>query len=557
MSNFSKFLNGIYNLRLSLIKNRSDFLTGVFMAAGRETKIYLSDEAIKSICNGNRNLSDELRSQFPSSPCTNKEKEYFMSTLNKNRILDFFEEFGISKEEKQNYETICLAIAMQFENFMKYGDIVSTTVKSLYEYLLDQDLPKDLDNNEDAVFSAKTMFLNTLREFSKIDKNKSLIDSRDQLDNVFQNIFNSFKAFEKRCNHIGLEIYKTIREEIIYKNNKLNNYVKMASEPGSLPLPLEKGVSVIVYDNVHYDDQKIIFKLDDKAVVGFNNTAKAIHELCSKKDLEYVFFTEIYAYYLKGDKTNLLPSLFDSLTFLNRFWNKIEDSLGGSERIKLLNKKIKEEMLACRKTGFSYYYDGTYYPKDKRIAYDMMIEDVIYDKSGCTTYTEDSPIPFEQNPVIRGDTFEERFRNYLERIIEAARGCHGLVSTECLLLTEDNYVRWFVTLSKSRATITRKIRKMANLAYYHKGKSFFWASKNFGCEIEQNNRFYLDKLSPEEYSKTEFICIYACENDRILSFCVRTKDIFSDEMYNIKITNDPFMVFLDPIWIAIRNKKNG
>ena len=330
MSNFSKFFLRIYELRNSSIKNRKDFLTGFFNAAGKDGPIYLSDDTLKSICNGIRNLSEELMNHFPNPSLTNKEKEYLMDALNKNRILDFFDAFDIDSEEKQNYELLCKAIAMQFENFMKYGDIAgeSNSVKELYKYLLDLDLPKGIDNNEDAVYSAKAMFFNALKEFAKVDKSKPLVDSRAQLDNVFQNFFNSFKAFEKRCDHKGLAFYQDVRNELIYNNERLSKYIKMASEPGSLPLPIQKGASIIVYDHVDYHDIKASVMLDEDAVFGFNNTIKAIEGTGIPKNREYVFFTEQYAFYLDNDKKNLLPGLFDAITALNEaeiVLNKVTD----------------------------------------------------------------------------------------------------------------------------------------------------------------------------------------------------------------------------------------
>ncbi len=558
MSNFSKFFNRIYELRNSSIKNRKVFLTGFFNAAGRNAPIYLSDDTLKSYCNGNRDLSVELTKQFPNPSLTNGETEYLMNSLNKNRIMDFFDTFEIDHEEKQNYELLCRAIAMQFENFMKYGDIAgeSNNVKELYKYLLDLELPKGIDNNEDAIYSAKTMFFNALKEFAKVDKNKSLIDSRAQLDNVFQNFFNSFKAFEKRCDHKGLAIYQDVRNELIYKNERLSKYIKMASEPGSLPLPLQKGASIIVYDHVDYHDIKASVMLDEDSILGYNNTIQAIEGTGIADGKQYVFFTEQYAFYLENDKKNLLPGLFDAITALTKFWNRVENSLANSERLKKLNQKIQKQLPECRKNGFAYYYDGTYYPQTKQIKYDVMIEDLVFDENGYTVYTEDIPIPFSENPVLKEGSFEDMFVAYLNRILNSVRKANGFLSTECLLITEDNNVRWMVTQSPSRATITRKLRKMANLAYDNHATTFFWASMHVGCELEQNDRHYLDSMPREKYNVTPFVCVYAGQHDSILSFCISVEDLLKKPEIDIKITNDPFMVFLDPIWFAIRKSHN-
>lgn len=73
--------------------------------------------------------------QFPKAPLTAKEKEYFMSTLNKDRLLELFDLFEIDREEKKNFERLCEAIAIQFENFMRYGDEPVAEVKDLYSLL--------------------------------------------------------------------------------------------------------------------------------------------------------------------------------------------------------------------------------------------------------------------------------------------------------------------------------------------------------------------------------------------------------------------------------------
>ena len=130
------------------------------------------------------------------------------------------------------------------------------------------------------------------------------------------------------------------------------------------------------------------------------------------------------------------------------------------------------------------------------------------------------------------------FTNYLDRILNSVKKAGGFLSTECLLVTEDNNVRWMVTQSMSRATLSRKIRKMANLAYDKHATTFFWASMHVGCELEQNNRYYLDSMPREQYNSTLFICVYAGQYNSILSFCISVEDLLKKSEIDIKITND-------------------
>ena len=86
MSNFSKFFLRIYELRNSSIKNRKDFLTGFFNAAGKDGPIYLSDDTLKSICNGIRNLSeDEYRNYCINAKKTAIQFDYGILT---NKLLE-------------------------------------------------------------------------------------------------------------------------------------------------------------------------------------------------------------------------------------------------------------------------------------------------------------------------------------------------------------------------------------------------------------------------------------------------------------------------------------
>ncbi len=560
MSNFSKFFNRIYELRNSSIKNRKDFLTGFFNAAGRNEEIFMSDESLKSICNGIRNLSEELMKQFPVPSQTEKEKEYLMDTLNKNRVLDFFDAFEINYEEKQNYELLCKAIAMQFENFMKYGDIAITSVKSIYEYLLDSILPKEKDNNKEALLAAKTCLLTAIESFGRLENNKPLNDFRGHIDNVFSNIFSSFKGFEKRCNHNGLSIYKKTREDMLIDRSEIKNYLAMVSEPGALPLPLENEIDVTIYDNEHFGDFVVRCHMKPDRV--FDN-AWLIYALeksgvCKEKDIYY--FTEEHFCHLENSGDNLIPDLFYTLCSLQIFWNTIENELGTSDKIQSINKRIIEKLRSCRKAGMQYYYDGTFYPKEKRIVFDSMKEHVCFRDDGLSFIPEDIGLPIKDIPVIQGTSFQDRFMKYTDRVITAAMKPDREIPTECILVTNDDECHWFIFLSESIAARSRKIRKIEKLIDSKGAKWFFWTSILKGKELAQNDTVYLDKMDKETYNNSSFLCTYGCDKSGILSCCILEKTVREArgqvEYLDAKITNDPFLVFLDSIFFKIAGLKH-
>ena len=560
MSNFSKFFKRIYELRNSSITKIDDFLNGFFVAAGNEQIINLSYESLKSICNGIRNLSESLMSQFPFPSDTEKEKEYLMNTLNKNRILDFFEAFEINQKEKQNYGLLCEAIARQFENFMKYGDNVNTTVNSIYQYLLDLDLPRNINNNQDALLAAKTCFLNAIESFGELESSKPLNDFRGHIDNVFSNIYSSFKGFEKRCDHSGLRIYERIREELLIDKSEIKNYLGRVSEPGALPLPLENEIDVTIYDNEHFGDFVVRCHMKPDGVFDNNWLIYALEKsgVCKEKDCYY--FTEEHFCHFENDNDNLIPDLFYTLSSLQIFWNTVQEEIGTSDQIESINKRIVEKLRSSRKAGMKYYYDGTYYPKEKRIVFEPMKEHICFRDDGVSFIPEDIGLPIKDIPVIQGTTFQDRFMKYTDRVITAAMKPDREIPTECILVTDNDECHWFIFLSESVAARSRKIRKIEKLIDGKGAKWFFWTSILKGEELAQNDTVYLDKMNKETYNNSKFLCTYGCDKNGILSCCILEKTVREArgqvDYIDAKITNDPFLVFLDSIFFKIAGFKH-
>lgn len=567
-TNFAKFLNKIYNCKKISLKDEIttvSFLQGFFDAAG--SIAHADYELAKSVFNGNKPLSDTVRGDYPKKPNTQNVVNYVKDLIEPSLLDVLFEEFEIEPDEKRDFDLFARAIVNQFENFMKYGDVTSTTVKSYYEYLLDQQLPKADNPNENALYSAKECLYSALDSFSKINPQKVLYECKGSIENALQSIYNSFKAFEKRSNHLGMITYKSLRDKIITRDTRITNYLKMVSEPGSLPLSLVRGVDIIVYNPYTFDDWHswTDFAPDDDQY-GVESLKQALEGNPIRKIEEIeMFFTENMIFHLEDDRTNLIPDIYYLFNVAIKFWNGMEKELISSERIKELDKRIRDKFVMCQNLSISFTFDGTYYVKEQRVEYAINIEQLYFDTDGRATTTGQEIADLSKLKFIQGDDFVDKFKSYFYYSIWIYKEQNADMMNECVLINKDK-CRYYIFAPTCKARTYRKIREIANVAFEEKADSFLWVGVtmvNWTNDGDHEKELELLKKTSAEREALgeECVTMYGFHDKKLYIANVSKKDIMANNVKKLTIEvvdclKDAvrYVHFLVPIMMAIVTK---
>ncbi|HOQ79094.1 MAG TPA: hypothetical protein PLW94_02580 [Candidatus Absconditabacterales bacterium] len=465
-TNFSKFLNSIYKFRNDTLTNRDRFIFDFFKAAGRKEPLFLeSDGILRKICNGSRRLSGSLTDYFPKNPNLLSEKEYVKSVLNSSRIKEIYVEFDIADDEKEDFDSLCQAIAMQFENFMKYEDAVNTTVKSLFEILIDSQGYAAMPNaNENALYAAKHMFYTALQSINQMRQARTLLESRAPIENFLQNIYQCFRAFEIRCNRVGKITYRSVRNDFIRKSPKINDYLRLVSEPGSLPLPLKKLVRIIIYDQLNFSDQVIEkeFDLDN------DYTIKDIRECFKQLNLKAyeVGFSEKIFLRL-DDHEDLIPDLQSLISDVKKMLEQLESNFKKDPRISKINEGIRQLISEQTFFSLSFTIDGSYFPASNKIEYATSMDGFIgVNKEGMKKPGEDL-FHLDRVETFRGSTFEETLKKFATwTSFVFSKGEHGpdhVMMTELIVINRDGSYRYYMYPPTCAAKTFRVAREVAEL----------------------------------------------------------------------------------------------
>ena len=463
-TNFSKFLTSIYKFKNDTLTNRDYFIFDFFKAAGRKEPLFLeSDGILRKICNGSRRLSGSLTDYFPKNPNLLNEKEYIKSVLNSSRIKEIYVEFHIDADEKEDFDSLCQAIAMQFENFMKYGDAVNTSVKSLFEILIDNQGYSAMPNaNENALYAAKQLFYSALQSINGMQRARTLLESKAPIENFLQNIYQCFRVFEARCNHVGKITYRGARNEFIRKNPKLDTFLKLVSEPGSLPLPLTKLVRITIFDQINFVDKVTEKEFDLDGDYNLNDIQECFKQL-KLTGYEVGFSEKIF---LKIDESDdLIPDLQALVLDVNTFLAVLEKNFRKDSRIIKINEEIKK--LVSEQTFFSLSFvsDGSYFPETHKIDYAVSIDGFHgYNEKGPKRFGDDL-LYLDDNKHFRGPTFQETLKRFAAwscyLFSKQKHGVDDVLMTEIVAINRDGSLRYYMFPPTCAAKTFRMAREIA------------------------------------------------------------------------------------------------
>ena len=577
MSNFSKFLNGIYNYADA--DNRNNFVRDFFKAAGKKGDIYTSDELIKSICNGKRVLSDTLMDEFPKNPNTQKEILFLQKTLNRLRIKEMLVEFEMDDDEKEDFDALCEAIATQFENFMKYGDSANTTVKSIYESILDSKLKGGKKANEKAVKASTMLFHSSLKSLVILKPYESLTDSRVAIENFLRNIYDVFRTFEANCDHSGKVLYKGVRSKFLKKNPSSSTYLKMVTEPGALPLELEMLVRVVIYDAAPGMDYMLCgnFNYDS------SYTPTVLHNSL-KNNLKYeineVPFTEHLYIHLKGETNNLVDDLISLSRDVFDFIKELQKEFNVTSDLGNINKEIFESIRKVMALRFSMVTDGTYYPFKDELEFAPSLNTVFVKKNSVSIELPGERLidfkdyKFHSNIFV---DFVSRITYHLTVILSMHQGDPNSdkeIMVEIITLTADGKMRHFMYPPTCKAKTYRIVRTIAELARSEKIVGFVVGMITVASTVEVVNRQDITSREREKMGE-EILTVYAYGKGKTIQFDVPINlirkcnvdiekgifDITDEVMKHVKhpvLVDEKCIFMFAPLFSAIHaNEKEG
>ena len=522
MTNFSIFLNALYRFKNEYINNRDDFVIGFFKAAGSTSTSTLdsTDNSIfRKICAGSRSLSSALTSFFPKNPDLNGEKDYLKDSLNSSRIKEMYYEFDIDEDDKEDFDSLCEAIAIQFENFMKYEDNINTTVKSLFEGIIDSKLKAGIENaNKDAVIAATKLFYSSVKAMESIKLNGSLFDARVPIENYLRNIFDIFNAFNARCSHSGKIAYRKIRDDFFEKNPNISFYLKMVSESGSLPLDLENTVTIKMWYSGKY---KADFIVDATFNYDIEYTPEALGA-CFKHfvpdDEPPVNFSEYLNIHLKGDDRCLISSFRIITNEIHSLLRELQKEFNATTEFEPIDNNIIEVLKKINGVQLSTVSDGIYYPSDHRIKYAPTMEMFLIEEDGRMKETGDDLFDFKSMKNYYSDSFLNFMVKYAAMLLTILvmkvennvkesdvskvmkEDCKTEIMTELILLNIDEKARYYMFPPTCPAKTYRRIKEISERIYEDKTLAFVYGQVIEAATTYKNPTDELkDIIAGEEY----------------------------------------------------------
>ena len=556
MSNFSKFLNGIYNYASA--NNRTVFVRDFFKVAGKEDGVFASDELIKSICNGQRVLSDTLMDEFPKKPNTEKEILFLKKTLNHLRIKEMLVEFEMDDDEKEDFDALCEAIATQFENFMKYGDSANTTVKSIYESILDSNLKGGENANVDAVIAATRLFYSSVEAMKSIELDGSLFKARTPIENYLRSIFDVFNAFNVRCNHTGRLAYKRVRDSYFKKNANISYYLKMVSEPGSLPLDLENTVTIKMWNCGKLDGDFII---DATFNYDMEYTPDALI-YCFKTfvpdDSPEIDFSEYLNIHLKGDERSLISNFREITKEIYSLLLAMQKEFRAEAECETINKSVIEILRQINGVQLSLVSDGVYYPSEHRVQFASTMEMFMVEKDGNMKATGDDKFEFKTFKQYYSDSFLNFMIKFAAMLLTVVTlkiennvkksdvsqvmtdECKTEIMTELILLDKDENARYYMFPPTCPAKTYRRIKEISEKIHDDKTLAFVFGQIITAAKTVKSDEDELKDINEGE----RYFVIIGYWNKKTYQIAIPMKYVDASE---VNLVNGEYK-FCEEIW---------
>lgn len=407
--------------------------------------------------------------------------------------------------KKKDLNLLVEALTIQFGNYIKYGEEdINTSVKSIYESLVDAVSNGNIENaNEIAIFNAKQAFYNALRSIESIDPVNDVLNLKGPFESFFTNIYNIFRIFEAKCNREGRIIYKKIRSESISDDKYVNKYLKIVSEPGSLPLDLIKQIKITIYDNYTFED--IISEFEVRLFDDFESS-KITELLANNTKYNESFFTEEIVFKLENDEKNLLDAVYNIIYKTNLFLDLLQNEFKYNLEIEKINKKIDDEISKIRFFKFIFIIDSIFNKKNNEIKYTDSIELSIQGKNGDNVIPGDELIKFKKIVYFYDEDFNKTFHKFCSHELKMYCKFNYNIMNEIVTINADGTCRYYLIPPTSKSKIYRKIREIAGRVLLEKTIAILG---QVIMVVNPLNEFTMSLTSEERVEiGDEFICVF-------------------------------------------------
>lgn len=507
--NFSEFLNILFKNATEENTNKKFFVIDLF----ESTKIKFlggPDKATKLSSEGptRRPIDSVLQSDYKGKYKIEDVQGFLSKNLNKIRIYDLISSFSIPEDEKKDFNILVEAIAIQFDNYINFGEEkISTSVCSIYLNLLDQYGNGSNPNaNSEAIFAAKQTFYSAVKNIADLNPNDEVLNIKGPIENFFKGVSDTFRAFESKCNREGKTLFRKVKSDVIklelpnFKpDESTNEYLELITEPGALPIELIKQLKYVIYDNITFEDK--ITELTIKLLDDFSRTTiiDAFEKLEFYKTNE-IFFTEYIMFHLNENSGNLLNNILYIITKIDIILNYLEDTFDKHPKMIKLNEKFDDVYKKLSYNRIRYMSDGTYFPETKKLEYAMSMEPFLHNKDGSIMLPGDTKITLNQMPLFTKLPEDNllRFKTlFLWNLYMLREQKQKDMMIEFITLNEDNTCRHFLYPPTCKAKTYRKIREYSDLVF----KDGIIGFMTIAISVINNNDPEIAKLTSDERMK--------------------------------------------------------
>ncbi len=458
--NFSDFLKNIYKIKNNIFTTQEVFMYNLFKSANPDFS-YTEDYA-KKILNGTKPLSQDFIEHLLNNFNIEEIQEFFKKIINEKRINELYELFEIDSTIKKDLNIFVEALALQFENYIKYNDTnINTSVKNIYELLIDQYGNGSIENaNEKALFSAYQFFYNAVHSITMIRTDKNVLNLKTPFESFFLNIYHAYNAFLSNCNMEGKKLYTEIKNDFLKKSQLNNIYISKISEPGSLPINLVKKIDFIIYDNYKFEDKNLYLSIKLFEENEREKIDKAFKNL-NFYPVNEIYFTETISFVEEGSNNNLINETYNICYLTYEIFKKIKENLKPHYRdLREITKEIDSLFDKLKTHSIQYIVDGTYYPSQNKMEYATSIVPTFKKNDNTWEDTGDRKMNLSDHFILgKYSNFEDGFKflfNY-QSLMWKKTG-FGDIMAELYTINKDNTFRLFLVPVTSKARIYRLIR---------------------------------------------------------------------------------------------------
>ena len=463
-TNLSTFLHIIHDCQKDELKLSGQVIIGQLLAI-QKADIY-GDEKLKGIYTGARPIVPSDIDSYTKKDRIPEFKKYFIDLLDEDKTQTIFAKFSIEKDEKIDFQIMCESIAMQFQNFSRYGDLANTTVKSIYEVLIDsQGYAADSNANEKAINASYELLLNAVTHLSRVNPILNQIsDVKEPIESFLMTITQVYSVLFARMNRLGRITYKSLREKYIRKNSKADKYIKMASEPGALPIELIRGLEVVAYDLPNNKDFFIGAEADISEEYTKEDLIQGLEGIKELKDYVEIYFTEFTFYHLKNEKDSLVDSVYVLVQITRDFLKQLSKELHADVPEKIL-ADIAHKYTDVERLSIAFAFDGSYYRPTKTVTYAPTIEFMMVNDDGSVIRTGQDRFTFDKRCHYYGETIDEVIQKFTAHQIALCQSMKEDPMNEVLVINADKTYRYYMFVNTSKAKTYRKIREIAAMGY--------------------------------------------------------------------------------------------